>query len=105
MTPRLEAVMNELAESTAEENCGGGDDYDAKMLRRGFRAGFVAAIAEAEVLVEHLELDLSFAPKGPVPEGLAGMFYGTLDYKEEVKLHERIDAARAALAKWNGGET
>lgn len=44
-----------------------------------------------------LELALSFAPKGPVPEGLSPMFYHTLNYADEVKLQERIDLARATL--------
>lgn len=55
-----------------------------------------AQLKEAE---EHLALALSFAPKGPVPEGLAPMFYHTLEYESELKLQERIDAAREYLRK------
>lgn len=47
---------------------------------------------------EALELALSFAPKGPVPEGLAPMFYHTLNYEDECKLQKRIDEARSCLA-------
>jgi hypothetical protein len=57
-----------------------------------------------KAIVEALELALSFAPKGPVPEGLAPMFYHTLNYEDEVKLQARIDEARAALLKYRGGE-
>jgi hypothetical protein len=52
---------------------------------------------ENEVLREHLKLALSFAPKGPVPEGLSPMFYHTLNYQDEVILQARIDKAREAL--------
>ncbi len=58
--------------------------------------------ADIESLKEHLELALSFCPKGPVPEGLAPTFYHTLVYEDEVKLQERIDKARAALAQGEG---
>ena len=50
-------------------------------------------------LKEHLELALSFCPKGPVQEGLDPTFYHTLEYNEELKLQKRIDAAREALEK------
>lgn len=74
-----------------------------------FKAGWDArdAIAQDELaklkereakLVKHLELALSFCPKGPVLEGFSPMYYYTLDYQEEVKLQERIDEARLALA-------
>lgn len=47
---------------------------------------------------EALALALSFAPKGPVPEGLFPTAYHTLDYGQEVKLQGRVDAAREVLA-------
>ncbi len=53
--------------------------------------------ARIKELQEHLKLALSFAPKGPVPEGLASMFYHTLNYADEVELQGRIDKAREAL--------
>ena len=50
-------------------------------------------------LVEALKLALSFAPKGPIPEGLDPTFYHTLNYAEEVKLQARVDAARELVRK------
>lgn len=61
-------------------------------------------IQETEALREALKLALSFAPKGPVPEGLAPMFYHTLEYKTEVELQERIDKARELIAPYSGQE-
>lgn len=40
----------------------------------------------------------SFAPKGPVPEGLDITFYHTLSYESEVILQDRINAALAVFA-------
>lgn len=54
-------------------------------------------IARIEELEKHLALALSFAPKGPVPEGLSPEFYHTLNYHSEVELQKRIDEAREAL--------
>jgi hypothetical protein len=60
---------------------------------------------ECARLREHLALALSFAPKGPVPEGLSPEFYHTLNYKDECELQKRIDAAREALSgREEGGE-
>lgn len=59
-----------------------------------------ARLIDAGELGDHLELALSFAPKGPVPEGLFPTSYHTLSYADEVKLQERVDAAREALAKF-----
>lgn len=56
---------------------------------------------EREAMREHLELALSFAPKGPAPEGLDPSFYHTLNYADEVKLQKRIDKAREALANYH----
>jgi hypothetical protein len=54
---------------------------------------------ENAVLREALALSLSFAPKGPVPEGPKGnpMFYFTGTYEGDVELQKRIDAARELL--------
>lgn len=56
--------------------------------------------SKSAALVEAAKLGLSFAPKGPVPEGLAPMFYHTLNYQDELKLQARIDEAREALERW-----
>jgi hypothetical protein len=50
-------------------------------------------------LEEALKLALSFAPKGPVPEGPKGnpMFYVTGSYEGDTELQKRIDAARELL--------
>ncbi len=50
-------------------------------------------------LVEAAQLGLSFAPKGPVPEGLDPTFYHTLHYASEVKLQQIIDEARAFVVE------
>lgn len=60
-------------------------------------AAILSLIQRLERLENHLRLALSFAPKGPVPKGLAPMFYYTLDYESEVELQKRIDEAREAL--------
>lgn len=44
------------------------------------------------------KIGLSFAPKGPVPAGLAPMFYHTLSYEADAKLQAVIDEARRYLA-------
>lgn len=57
---------------------------------------------KSRVLLEAAKLGLSFAPKGPVPKGLAPMFFNTLDYDEECELQNRIDEARRAIEKYHG---
>lgn len=114
MTTEFEKARDEMAWKTATEKWG--DDKHAHSFDEGFKSGaefgygfakdaldgsqetvgkLAKRIAELE---KHLALALSFAPKGPVPEGLSPEFYHTLDYNEEVKLQARIDDARKALS-------
>jgi len=58
--------------------------------------------AKSKKMLEHLELALSFAPKGDVTEGLAPMFYHTLSYNDEIILQRRINEAREVLIKFKG---
>ena len=90
-----------LDELVKEYNGFGSIDI-AMNAREDFRAGWRARDEQVKELVEALELALSFAPKGPVPEGLDPTFYHTLNYQDELKLQERIDNARDALAKLKG---
>lgn len=70
---------------------------DQKFIAAANPQAVLGLIARIESLEKHLALALSFAPKGPVPEGLAPMFYHTLEYHSEVELQKRIDEAREAL--------
>lgn len=76
------------------------DELAEGTLKAGFDA--FRESPEYRALVESLKLALSFAPKGPVPEGLPPMFYHTLAYESEVTLQERIDKAREVLAAIEG---
>lgn len=48
-------------------------------------------------LKEALRLALSFCPSGYVPSGLDSSFYHTGKYENDVKLHNKLDAARESL--------
>lgn len=79
------------------------DIPDAELYRRELESAcqrYNSLKADYDELKSHLALALSFAPKGPVPEGLAPMFYHTLNYEDECKLQERIDKARQVLAEY-----
>ena len=52
---------------------------DGQYLAAANPQAVLGLIARIEELEKHLALALSFAPKGPVPKGLAPMFYHTLD--------------------------
>lgn len=56
---------------------------------------------QALAMHKGLALALSFAPKGMPEEGLAPMFYHTLNFADEVKLQNRIDEARKALEQFD----
>ena len=84
-------------------DAGNGNDgmsSDAELYAFGMEEQYRRMRPLIEALIacaEAAELFASFAPKGPVPEGLCPSFYHTLNYADEVKLQERIDAGREAL--------
>lgn len=92
----------ERAAREYQENVLGLVDYTVEPpgWDEAFIAGAELVLRRAEELVEAARLGLSFAPKGPVPEGLAPMFYHTLEYKSEVELQKRIDEARKLVEQW-----
>jgi hypothetical protein len=104
MTPRLEAVMNERAEEhywscdcTCDDQDTGACFFhlsDREKAQQSFLAGFRAALAEVAPLVEALD-KIANRPDLPNPECDA-------DWKNCMK--NSSYEARAALAKWNGGE-
>jgi hypothetical protein len=95
MTPRLEAVMNEKRPKDLHfrKECG---DYTCG-AHASWNDGFRAAIAEAEVLVEALEMLVplveGYHDAGPEGEGW-----------QSDELESALQKSAAALAKWNGGE-
>lgn len=90
MKPTYEKLQAQFEE--AIELCNRAADY-----AEVWKAKFYKSEAAREAMREALELALSFAPKGPVPEGLAPQFYHTLSYQSEIELQQRIDKARAML--------
>lgn len=71
------------------------------LSEEAYAAGFDACYAHMMPLLEEaivaLELALSFAPKAPVPQKLAPMFYHTLSYNGDVELQVKINGARELL--------
>jgi hypothetical protein len=108
MTPRLEAVMNERAEEhywscdcTCDDQDTGACFFhlsDREKAQQSFLAGFRAALAEVAPLVEALEHYANH-------ESVIKEAYHTGEEKQIHVVHTFINhVARAALAKWNGGE-
>jgi hypothetical protein len=98
-----EACLDALSKCPSQDNEGYVPD------RGSFKAGWFMALAWERATVEDLrtenqylrtiaKIGLSFAPKGPVPAGLAPMFYHTLSYDADAKLQATIDEARKYLA-------